>query len=76
MSRKPTEEPMVAVNTRIPERVHDNLITICNMAGKPVGKFISEAVEEYIELIKNPKYPPSDNLKINRYAWSVKNEKG
>ena len=65
----------VALSTRLDRDTYNNMKQLLEITGKSVAVFTSDAVNQYIHNIKDPKSGPTDALKIDQYAWSLKHKR-
>ena len=65
----------IAINTRIDAESYALMSEVADLTSKTITALIKDACLQYIELVKNPKVEPLDPLKIDQFAWSLK-EKG
>lgn len=65
----------IAINTRIDGESYALMSEVAELTSKTITALIKDACLQYVALVKNPKSEPLDALKIDQFAWSLK-EKG
>ena len=65
----------VGLSARIPRDVYDRMKELLDITGKSVAVFTADAIEQYIQNITTPKGEPTNALKIDQFAWSLKQNK-
>lgn len=62
----------VAINSRIDADSYGLITEICDLTNKSVAAYVKDACLAYYALVKNPQSEPTDALKIDQFAWSLK----
>ena len=65
----------VALSTRLDRETYIDAYALLEVTGKSMAVFAHDAISEYIKKIKDPKSKPSDALRIDQFAWELKNKR-
>ena len=65
----------VGLSARIPRETYDSMRSLLEVTGKSVAVFTADAIEQYIRSITTPDGELTNALKIDRFAWSLKQDK-
>lgn len=69
------KETPIAINTRIDPQSYEQMSEIADLTSKTITSLIKDACLHYVALVKNPKSDASDALKIDQFAYALKNKK-
>lgn len=72
MTTKHKMNKPIAINTRIDAESYALMSEVAELTSKTITALIKDACLQYVELVKNPKVEPSDPLKIDQFAWSLR----
>lgn len=73
--KKENQQPsQVALSTRLDRETYDNAYHLLRVTGKSMAVFTHDAITEYINKIKDPKSNATDALRIDQFAWELKNK--
>ena len=65
----------VGLSARVPRECYDRMKDLLDITGKSVAVFTADAIEQYIQNIISPSGEPTNALKIDQFAWSLKQDK-
>ena len=70
---KKSKKDYVAINTRIPLEVYQQMQESLLVTKKTVGAYVADSVEQYTQLIINNgnKVPETDAMQIDKFAWQL-----
>lgn len=71
--KKTSKKDYIAINTRIPLPVYEEMQESLLATKKTVGAYVTDAIIQYTKLITNTgnEVPETDAMKIDKFAWQL-----
>jgi hypothetical protein len=69
-----TTETYQAVNCRIPKETYEDMHTIIGLTQKTTGAFVKDAIDFYIQCVKDGTEVDFKPMKIDQYAYGLESK--
>tara|TARA_A100001015_G_C14920998_1_gene684329 strand:+ start:926 stop:1153 length:228 start_codon:yes stop_codon:yes gene_type:complete len=71
--KKISKKDYIAINTRIPVEVYQQMQESLLVTKKTVAAYVADALEQYTELITNTgkNVPETNAMRIDKFAWEL-----
>ena len=70
---KKSKEDYIAINTRIPKEVFDQMQESLRVTKKTIGAYVGDSIVQYTQLITNTgnDVVETDSMQIDKFAWQL-----
>ena len=71
--KKTSKKDYIAINTRIPLEIYQQMQESLLVTKKTVGAYVADSVEQYTKLITNRgnEVPETNAMQIDKFAWQL-----
>lgn len=71
--KKTSKKDYIAINTRIPLEIYQQMQESLFVTKKTVGAYVADSVEQYTKLITNTgnEVPETNAMQIDKFAWRL-----
>jgi hypothetical protein len=69
-----TSDTLQAVNCRIPKDTYEDMHTVIRLTQKTTGAFVKDAIDFYIQCVKDGTNVDFKSMKIDQFAYGLERE--
>mgnify|MGYP000607133636 CR=1 FL=1 len=70
---KKSKEDYIAINTRIPKEIYEQMQESLRVTKKTIGAYVGDSIVQYTQLITNTgnDVVETDSMQIDKFAWQL-----